>query len=52
MTSETGLIDDTIMMLAQKLYTEDGYQGNLYKSDKATIYEAKAIKIIEKENNG
>jgi hypothetical protein len=41
---------DRVSELAQKLYNEDGYAGNLYKSYKDQIYEDKAMKIIEKEN--
>ena len=42
---------DAVTELAQKLYNEDGYQGNLYKTpgNMTNVYEARAMAIIGEE---
>lgn len=43
--------ESAVIELAQKLYNEDGYSGNLYKSDKDQVYESRAIDILEGNND-
>ena len=45
--------DDVLISLTQKLFTEAGHQGNVYKAEPRVLryFENKAIEILEGENN-
>jgi hypothetical protein len=44
---------DTVESLAQKLYEDDGWSGNIYRRASVNllrVYEYKAMEILEKES--
>ena len=45
-------MEDKVVELAQKLYSDDGHAGNVYKKAPVNVlrfYENKAVEIIDKE---